>query len=129
MLVFFYDNQTIENSNIFVTSDDKIIIVTKDKIHLFRNDMFEIKNTKIFFNNQKKDHDKNNNIFIDQFIEQDGKYIIIIVINKILIFRDDGTLINSQYFHDSINKNEYIYIFYYLLPLNIKMNLFLNISK
>ena len=112
MLVFFYDNQTIENSNIFVTSDDKIIIVTKDKIHLFRNDMFEIKNTKIFFNNQKKDHDKNNNIFIDQFIEQDGKYIIIIVINKILIFRDDGTLINSQYFHDSINKNEYSLITY-----------------
>ena len=112
MLVFFYDNKNIENSNIFITSDDKIIIVTRDEIHLFRNDMFEIKNTKINFNNHKKGNDKNTNILIEQFFEKDGEYIIIVVINRILIFKEDGTLINSQYLHDSINENEYSLIPY-----------------
>ena len=112
MLVFFYDNKNIENSNIFITSDDKIIIVMRDEIHLFRNDMFEIKNTKINFNNQKKGNDKNTNILIEQFFEKDSEYIIILVINRILIFKEDGTLINSQYLHDSINENEYSLIPY-----------------
>ena len=128
LLLIFYDNKIIEDSNIFLTSDDKIIIVSRGELHFFRNDMTEIKNVKIIFNNAKIENDKNNNILIEQFSKQDGGYIIILVINKILIFKDDGTLINIQYFHDSINPKDFNVIpykkennyLYYLLSYSPK---------
>ena len=112
ILFFLYDNKNIDKSNILITSDDRIIITTREEAHFFRNDMCEIKNTKIIFNNKKRIHNKNNNILIEQFLKQDGEYIIILVINKILIFKEDGTLVYSQYLYDSINKEEYSLIPY-----------------
>ena len=118
----------------FILLNKNIIIIDSKGIYFYKCDLTtEIISNIITFENKIK----NEKIFIKQYSNEYGEYILILVLDILYFFESDGTKINSIYLKEISNADCYCLVpykkensyLYYIIAYTVKENLTLKKFK